>query len=174
MNRAVRRLTNQKMSQCFQQWCVVWETHKKQKVQMLRTYQRWNQRVLVRTFESLHTYAHERIRVRQLLFKVLGRIDNYFLFRGFSKWKNYIRTTMKTQLEKVSLISKMTQGLFNQTDVSDLVAVVMRQACDLLDADRATLFVVRTVHTKNKKNSTVQTYRRELYTFAAEARWTMG
>ena len=43
------------------------------------------------------------------------------------------------------------------TDVSKLVQVVMRQACDLLDADRATLFVVRTIKEK-----------RELYTFLAD------
>jgi hypothetical protein len=66
-------------------------------------------------------------------------------------------------MDKVHLISKMTQGLFNQTDVAQLVSIVMKQACDLLDADRATLFVVRTVATKTKVK-----VKRELYTFAAD------
>ena len=70
-------------------------------------------------------------------------------------------------MEKVQLISKMSQGNFSLKDVSQLVSVVMRQACDLLDADRATLFVVRTmvVPSRGTNKSKVK---RELYTFAAD------
>ena len=146
-------------------------TAKLHRIQLRRTLARWNQRTLVRTFTGLVMYAKERIRVRALLLKVLGRVDNYAIYRGFSKWRDYIAIQMKSQMDKVLLISKMTSGLYNQKDVAQLVNVVMRQACDLLDADRATLFVVRESSsiTKTKfKNMTTLKTKKELYTFAAD------
>ena len=168
IKKAIRRLQNRRIASAYQTWFQMYEAAKAHKVALKRTMARWTKASVVRTFEALCAYTMERQRARQLIFKVLGRVDNYAIYRGFSKWRDYIKDQIQTQMAKVNLISKMSQGLFNQKDVSELVQVVMRQACDLLDADRATLFVVRKVQTKNKKNSTTSTYKKELYTFAAD------
>ena len=57
---------------------------------MRRTMARWNQRCLVRTFDALADHAVERIRVRTLLRKVLGRVDNYAAYKGLAKWKAHV------------------------------------------------------------------------------------
>lgn len=89
------------------------------------------------------------------------------LYSGFATWRNYVAAQIRAQMEKVQLISKMSQGNFNMKDVSQLVTVVMRQACDLLDADRAALFVVRTMVVPGRGTNKSKV-KRELYTFAAD------
>ena len=81
ISKAVRRIANRKLASAYYTWQSQYEQAKIRRVQIRRACARWNQRTLVRTFDALVTHAVERVRVRQLLLKVLGRVDNYATFR---------------------------------------------------------------------------------------------
>ena len=181
VSRAVRRLTQRAMSAAFQAWRLRWENGRQYRTALKRTMARWTRRTMVRCFDALSEFAHERLRVRRLVRKVLGRVDNYASFRGFAKWRDYVAMQNRAQMEKTRLIGKMAQGLSSLRDVSTLVRLVMQQACDLLDADRATLFVVHDTISKDdiehrghaaaggsQRKIAAKKVKRELYTFAAD------
>ena len=97
IKKAIRRLQNRRMASAYQTWFQMYEATKAHRVALKRTMARWTKASVVRTFEALCTYTMERQRARQLIFKVLGRVDNYAIYRGFSKWRDYIKGQIQTQ-----------------------------------------------------------------------------
>ena len=81
INKAVRRISNRRLASAYNTWWAQYDAAKVQRVQIRRTMARWTKRTLLKTFQALAIHAEERVRVRQLLLKVLGRVDNYAAYR---------------------------------------------------------------------------------------------
>ena len=71
------------------------------------------------------------------------------------------------QLEKEKLLLAMTNGLADAKHMEQLVLLVMEQARELVDADRASLFLVETADNVASDDGVART-KGDLYTFLAE------
>ena len=143
------------MGKCLNQWRTSADDAIHRRVLVARAAARFQRRLVAKAFASMEFFASERIYQRALLLRVLGRVDNFAIHKGFSKMKAVIADARAVQLHKEKLLLEMSNGMSSAQDLEQLILLTMHQAKELVDADRATLFLIDSATS-------------ELYTYVAE------
>ena len=144
MKRAIRHMRYAKMSKCLNQWCATVDAAIHRRVIVARAAARFRQRLVSKAFSSMEDYASTRIHQRNLVLRVLHKVDNFALHKSFSKMLSVIADAKSVQLQKEQLLLEMSNGMANAKDLEQLILLTMHQAKELVDADRATLFLIDT------------------------------
>ena len=155
IRRALKRMQHALITSCFNTMHKHAQDAKEQRVRVTRTLARWTKRTVFNSFHGWSEYSLTRIRHRQIVTRVVAKVENHAVAAALGKWRSFVLEDARMRIEKEKLILKMTNGIASPKDIEQIVFVCIEQAKRLMDADRGSLFLY--------DDST-----RELYTQVAE------
>jgi len=88
---------------------------------------RFRRRLVGKAFASMEEHAATRIYQRNVVLRVLHKVDNFALHKSFSKMLSVIADARAVQLQKEQLLLEMSNGMASAKDLEQLIILTMHQ-----------------------------------------------